>query len=169
MKPSDEKLLRNTRKRKNRRVRLGPPLRIDNKPPKDWDLGYELVVSFRYGLDEDAISLVAGLRNYDTGIMMNGPGAGTRDLMFPCGTSRELARQAANRLIGADRFGALTIKISYPVEHEGKDSFTPWYDAGGVLIERIKHRRNVQTIIRKTFGTANGKRRTRRVSAGRTK
>jgi hypothetical protein len=141
--------------KRRRRIKL-PPLRIDNKSPKDWNLGYELVVSFQYGLDEDAVSLVAGLRNYDTGITMTEPNRGVRDLMFPCGTSRELAHAAANRLLGADRFGALHIRISYPVEHQGKDSWTPWYDAAGNLIERIKHRRRrrrMVKIIRKTFGT----------------
>ena len=149
-----------------RRVRLGPPPRIDNKPPKDWDLGYELVVSFFYGLDEDAISLAAGLRNYDTGISMNGPDRGIRDLMFPCGTNRELAHAAANRLVGADRFQALRVRISYPVERKGKDAWTPWYDADGNLIVRLKHRRNAATIIRKTFGIANAKRKARKRLAG---
>jgi hypothetical protein len=143
---------------------------MDNRSPKDWDLGYELVVSFHYGLDEEAISLVAGLRNYDTGITMNGPGRGIRDLMFPCGTNRELAHAAANRLIGADRFGALRVRISYPVEHKGKDAWTPWYDAAGNRIERIKHRRKAHVILRKTFKSANGKRRSlKRIAGGKEK
>ena len=150
-----------------KRLRRGPPIRIDNKAPKDWDLGYEVVVSFFYGLDEDVISLAAGLRNYDTGFSMSGSDRGIRDLMFPCGTSRELAHAAANRLLGADRFGALRIRISYPVEHKGKDSWTPWYDAAGNLIERVKHRKNVHKIIRKTFGTANAKPKSRKRLAGR--
>lgn len=144
-----------------KRRRIGPSLlpTVDNKPPKDWDTGYELVVSFRYGLDEGAISKVAGLRNYDTGITMSGPSAGIRDLMFPCGTSRLLAHNAANRLLAADHFGALRIRISYPVEHVGKDDFTPWYDAEGDRVVRIKHRKRAATIIRKTFKSRRGVRR----------
>jgi hypothetical protein len=142
------------------------PAWFDNKPPKDWDLGYEMVVSFQYGLDEAAISRVARLRNYDTGITMCGPQRGVRDLMFPCGLSRDLAHAAANRLVAADVFGALRIKISYPVEHKGKDSWTPWYDASGRLIERVKHRRKAFITFRKTFGTANGRRKARRLRAG---
>ena|ERR1700679_1184108 len=153
-----------------KRLRVLRPYEIprwfDNKPPKDWDLGYELVVSFQYGLDEAVISAIARLRNYDTGVMMSGPDRGTRDLMFPCGLSRDLAHAAANRLVAADTFGALRIKIRYPVEHKGKDSWTPWYDATGKLIERVKHRRSAVSIIRKTFGTANAKPKARRRRAG---
>jgi hypothetical protein len=124
--------------KRRRRVRIGPPSKIDNKSPKDWDLGYELVVSFQYGLDEEAISKIAGLRNYDTGIMLK---TGVRDMMFPCGTDRILAHAAANKLHGADLFGALKIRISYPVEKVDGDSFTPWYAPDGKLIERVKHRK----------------------------
>lgn len=74
-------------------------------------------------------------------------GKGIRDLMFPCGTNRLLAHSAAIRLLSADHFGALIVKISYPVEHEGGDSFTPWYDAAGKLIERVKHRKQGKLII----------------------
>lgn len=123
--------------------------RVDNKPPKDWDIGYEVVVSFPYGLDEEAIARKAGLRNYDTGITMRGPGTGIRDLMFPCGTSKELAYAAANRLYGADTFGALRIKISNPVEHVGEDSFTVWTGHDGRLLERVKHRKQAVKIIRR--------------------
>lgn len=113
---------------------------VNNKSPRDWDLGYELVCSFKYGLDEEVIAKIAGLRNYDTGVTMRGPGMGIRDLMFPCGTSLKLAHTAARRLRGADHFGALRLRISYPVEREGRNSFTAWYDMDGKLIERIKHR-----------------------------
>jgi hypothetical protein len=106
-----------------------------------------LVVSFQYGLDEEAIAKVAGLRNYDTGIALK---TGIRDLMFPCGISRDLAHASANKLIGADRFGALRIRISYPVLTIGKDSFTCWYDAAGKEIERIKHRKLAPTIIQRS-------------------
>jgi hypothetical protein len=131
-----------------------PKLKIDNKPPKDWDLGYELVVSFSYGLDEEAIALVAGLRNYDTGYEFK---SGKRDLMFPCGTNKLLAHNAANRLLGADRFKVLTVKISYPVEHEGKDDFTSWYTADGRLLERVKHRKLV--TLKKVFRGRKSRRR----------
>jgi hypothetical protein len=136
----------------SRRVKVKPTLgyarghakvqykQVNNKPPKDWNLGYELVCSFVYGLDEQVIAKIAGLRNYDTGITMRGPGTGVRDLMFPCGTNRLLAQTAARRLRAADHFGALRLRISYPVEHKGENSFTPWYDIDGKLIERIKHR-----------------------------
>jgi len=142
-----------------RRVRLIPSRKFkccfdegnrrNIRPPKDWDLGYELVVSFHYGLDDDQISKVAGLRYYDTGTMMSGPEAGTRDLMFPCGTDKELALLAARRLFAADHFGALRIRISCPVEHIGKDSFTPWIDAQGKLIEKTKHRKKALKIIKR--------------------
>ena len=115
--------------------------RVSNKSAKNWDLGYELVVSFMYGLDEDVISKIAGLRNFDSGTTMSGPEEGIRDLMFPCGTSLELAQKAGQRLRGADHFGALRLRISCPVEHEGKNDFTPWYDIDGRLIERVKHRK----------------------------
>lgn len=111
---------------------------INNKPPEDWDTGYELVVSFGYGLDEPTIAAVAGLRNYDTGFCL---ATGVRDLMFPCGTDKQLAYVAANRLLGADRFGALRIKISHPVEHIGKNAYTLWFNAAGKLIDRVKHRK----------------------------
>ena len=114
---------------------------FNNKPPKDWEKGYELVCSFMYGLDEEVIAKVAGLRHFDTGITMSGPGTGVRDLMFPCGTNLELAEMAGRRLRGADHFGALRLRISYPVEHEGKNSYTPWHGIDGKLIERIKHRK----------------------------
>lgn len=143
-----------------RRVRIAPlpppfpkaDKQINNKSPKrseDWDKEYELVVSFRYGLDEEVISKIAGLKNCDTGISMSGPEAGTRDLMFPCGPDKRLAYDAARRLWKADYFGALTIKISYPVEHDGKNSFTPWYDPHGKLIERVKHRRKALVVVTK--------------------
>jgi hypothetical protein len=130
---------------------------VNNRPPKDWDKGYELVVSFVYGLNEDAISKIAGLRNYDTGVGPISKKAGIfgttktlqRDLMFPCGTDRELAHRAASHLMAADHFGALTIKISYPVEHVGKDSFTPWYGVNGEFIERIKHRKLSHKVIKR--------------------
>src|SRR5579862_1079320 len=112
---------------------------LNNKPPKDWELWYELVVSFRYGLDEEVIAKVAGLRNYDTGISMSGPDAGIRDLMFPCST-KEMAEVAGKRLRAADHFGALRLRISYPVEQEGKNRYTPWHEIDGKLIERVKHR-----------------------------
>ena len=131
------------------RKRIGPPGKVNNRPPKNWDDGYELVVSFRYGLDEDEIAKVAGLANYDTGTTLNGPNAGMRDLMFPCGVNRDLAYAAANRLAGADRFGALRIRISYPVEKVGEDSFTPWYDAKGKEIERVKHRKLVRKLVKR--------------------
>ncbi len=118
---------------------------VNNKPSKDWDAGYELVVSFMYGLDEGIIAKIAGLRNYDTGITLLGRSKGVRDLMFPCGTSLKLAQMAARRLRGADHFAALRLRISYPVEKVGKNSFTPWYDIDGHLIERIKHRKLVVT------------------------
>lgn len=134
-----------------KRIRVFRPYELpewyNNKPPKDWDTGYELVVSFTYGLDEAEISRVARLRNYDTGITMSGPQRGIRDLMFPCGIDRDLAYAAANRLVSADRFGALRIRISYPVERKGKDTWTPWYDANGKLIERVKHRRQANVVI----------------------
>ncbi len=113
----------------------------NNQSPAYWALGYELVVSFKYGLDEEVIAKVAGLRNFDTGITMCGPEAGIRDLMFPCGTSLEVAQTAGRRLRGADHFGALRLRISYPVEHEGKNEYTPWHDINGKLIERVKHRK----------------------------
>lgn len=139
---------------RSRRVRLEPKPAsypktvgyINNKPPKNWDLGYELVVSFRCPLEESVISEIAGLSNYDTGTDLR---TGVRDLMFPCGTDRKLAHRAAKRVWKADYFGALRIKINYPVEHEGKDSFTPWYDVDGKLIERIKHRKLKPRIIRR--------------------
>jgi len=129
---------------------------INNKPPKDWDLGYELVVSFPYGLDEDAIRKVAGLKNYDSGITLCGPGTGIRDLQFPCGTDLGLAQDTGLNLQDADHFGALTLKISYPVRHEGKDSFTDWYDIRGKLIESVKHRREAFSGKR-TLKTKKGK------------
>jgi hypothetical protein len=122
--------------RRKRLIPLAKP--INNRSPKDWNLGYELVVSFEYGLDEEAISKVAGLRNYDTGITL---ATNLRDLMFPCGTDKVLAYSAANRLKAADHFGALRIRISYPVEHVGKDDFTLWYSPDGKLLEKVKHRK----------------------------
>ena len=142
-----------------RRKRIGPkpppypkhrPL-VDNRSTKNWDQDYELVVTFRYGLDEEVIQNIAGLRNYDTEITMNGKHAGVRDLMFPCGTNKALAVGAANRLWRADCFGALRICIRHPVEHEGKDSFTPWYDRSGKLLERVKHRQLVPELIKNSF------------------
>lgn len=121
-----------------RRKRIGPPALFNNRPPKNWDLGYELVVQFHYGLNEDQIRRIAGLRNNDSGCAIH---TMQRDLMFPCGTNKALAYASANRLRGADHFGALSIKISHPVEHEGKNSFTPWYSPDGTLIERVKHRK----------------------------
>jgi hypothetical protein len=133
---------------RRKRIHLVGELKpINNKSPKDWDLGYEVVVSFMYGLDEEAIAKIAGLRNYDTGITMRGPGTGVRDLMFPCGIDKTLAYSAACRLQSADHFGALKIRISYPVEHEGKDSYTPWYSPNGKLIERVKHRKLARRVI----------------------
>jgi hypothetical protein len=116
---------------------------FNNKPPKDWGLGYELVVSFAYGLNDNAIARIAGLKNFDTG---TDPRTRIRDLMFPCGTDKELAYTAANRLWRADHFGALRIRISYPDEHEGKDTFTPWYSMDRELIERVKHRKKALIV-----------------------
>src|ERR1700722_18993111 len=84
------------------RCSIDPIKQINNRFSKDFNLDYELVVQFRYGLDEEAIARIAGLRNYDTGISLTGSEAGIRDLMFPCGTNRELAFLAANRLYTAD-------------------------------------------------------------------
>ena len=125
--------------------------RANNKSTKNWDLDYELVVSFMHGLDEQIIAKIAGLRNYDTGITIKGPDRGVRDLMFPCGRNLELAQTAARRLRGADHFGALRLRISYPVEKVGNDSFTPWYDLDGKLIDTVKHRNlNQQPKLRRT-------------------
>lgn len=139
-----------------RRVRIGPKPgklcvegpRIDNKAPKDWDTLYELVVSFQYGLDEDAISRAAGLRNYDTGVML---ATMRRDLMFPCGTDPKMAYDAAKRLRAVDHFGVLELRISHPVEKLGKDSWTVWYNPEGKLIDAIKHR-EYRTITTKVPG-----------------
>lgn len=147
-----------------RRKRIGPkppPLPsvisiLNNKAPKDWDLGYELVVSFRYGLDEEVIAKIAGLRNCDTGMDLR---SGVRDLMFPCGTDLKVARSAARRLWRADYFGSLRLRISYPVEHVGKDSFTCWHDKDGKLLERVKHRHLSKVI--KIFKAKAPKRRRR--------
>ena len=135
-------------------VRIAPQLSglhvpyrmVNNKASRNWDCDYELVVSFRYGLDEDRICKVAGLRNCDSGMTMSGPGTGIRDLMFPCGPSSELAYRAAQRLWKWDTFGAFRMKISCPVEHEGKDTYTPWRDRNGKLLERVKHRKLVKLI-----------------------
>ena len=113
---------------------------LNNKASKNWEVDFELVCSFKYGLDEEVISKIAGLRNFDTGITMRGRDQGVRDLMFPCGTNLELAQTAGRRLRGADHFGALRLRISYPVEHKGKANYTPWYDIDGSLIEKVKHR-----------------------------
>ena len=144
-----------------RRVRIEPVAKpINNKPPKNWDLGYELVVSFHYGLDEEQISKIAGLRNCDSGYDCADQ---RRDLIFPCGTDRLLAHMAGARLAAADHFGALTIKISYPVEHKGSDSFTPWHDVHGKLLELRKHRKlSGRKVIRITPGRALKSRRARR-------
>ena len=136
---------------------------VNNKAAKDWHRGYELVVSFTYGLDEEIIAKIAGLRNFDTGISMSGPDRAIRDLMFPCGTNLKLAQIAGKRLRGADHFGALRLRISYPVETQGQDRYTPWYDIEGKLIERAKHRKLRPVLVdlpkhrARTGATRNGR------------
>lgn len=140
-----------------RRRRIGPPAPkfdcsidpvkpLNNKPPKDWDTQYELVVRFRYGLDEESIAKIAGLRNYDTGISLAGPDAGIRDLQFPCGDTIRLGKAvaliAARRLHHADHFGALTLEISCPVERIGINGFQNWIGWDGKVTKRAKLNRS---------------------------